>query len=131
MVETFGRRGGGSGGGSGGGGGGGTTLSHMSNYDAGVSSAEVFRVELGANEILVVSRAEIRARGGGTPDGVSFDFYDTTAGEILVSTDGRETGNGDELARSTAGAVVVGRLTNQSGSAQDLAPNYDVHITAP
>jgi len=99
----------------------------MTEWEAGLSNEEIWRIDLQAGETLVVERIEFRQKGGGSSSSASIDVRDTTAG----STTGSQNLGGttkDPGSSGTANTVIV-RLNNSTASALNAAPRVIGYIT--
>lgn len=98
--------------------------SHHTRYADGVTDNEITRIGLEDDEKLQITRLEIkRDEGLALDSNFTVDFYDETAGEVLVETSDDEVAGDDPLAESSVGAEVIVRVTNQTGD------TYDASIT--
>jgi hypothetical protein len=97
---------------------------HHTRYADGVTDNEITRIGLEDDEKLQITRLEVkRDQGLATDSNFTVDFYDETAGELLVETSDEEIAGDDPLAESSVGAEVIVRVTNQTGD------TYDASIT--
>lgn len=83
-------------------------------WGANVSNEEVHRINLQSGEALTVQRVDTQLKGGGTDSNLSFDVYDNSAGNILMSSSAGSPTTGS--ATSSDGAVVLIRITNNNST---------------
>lgn len=86
-------------------------------WAAGLSNAEIYRIDLNSGETLTLDRVEAQLNGGGTASNLTVEVYDVTAGTVIdsttagsVSTSGGSSGSGN---------VVIVRVSNSTGSQQE------------
>lgn len=97
---------------------------HHTRYATGVTDNEITRIGLENDERLEITRLEIKRDQGLAPDpNFTVDFYDEDDNNVLIETSNELIAGKDPLARSTRGADVLVRVTNQTGV------NYDASIT--
>lgn len=96
------------------------------NYDAGLSNEEIWRISLDTDESLEVHRLETKFKGGGTNTSFTVEIFDTTNGTSLASTSDRTTGN--PVASSSSGVTILVRLTNSTGNSQVASINADMKV---
>lgn len=91
------------------------------NWAAGLSDAEIHRFDLAAGEVFRLRRVEVSLKGGGSAAGLSVDVYDAGAASVI---DSASAGGGPSTTGGTSGAgnVVLVRLSNSTGSAQNASP---------
>lgn len=89
-------------------------------WEAGLSNEEVWRIVLQSGETLVIDRIEFRQKGGGSSTSVDIDVRDTTAATTIGSqTLGGTTKNPGS---SGSGNTVIVRVTNGLTTAVNAAP---------
>lgn len=98
----------------------------MTQYQPGLSSVEIGRTVLQSGESLVVERIEFRQKGGGSSTNASIDVYDATAATAI----GSQTlgGTTKDAGTSGTGNTILFRLSNNTGSAIDAAPQISGRI---
>lgn len=92
---------------------------HHTNYQNGLDNKEVARYTCQSGVYIEVSRLETNFLGGGTDPDFEVELYDESDQSVIVSTSDRVTpNNGSRIGRSTNGATVTLRVTNQTGQGQ-------------
>lgn len=98
-------------------------------YEAGQSNVEVWRLNCQSGEQLEVRRVDLTLAGGGSSTNVSLDLYDVANNTSLVGdTNAGSVTKGSPIATSQAGATIIARLTNSSGSQQDVTATIKANI---
>lgn len=92
---------------------------HHTSYGPALSNSEIARIELQADEKLVVTRLQVELEGGGTDSNFNVDIYDDSEGTLIAETSSLNVAGSDPIGESSAGATVLVRVTNATGSAQD------------
>jgi hypothetical protein len=98
------------------------------NYGTG-TNFEVWRCNLQAGEQLEVRRVDVGLKGGGSDSDVSLDLYDVSNNTSLVSdTVAGNVSRGKPIATSQSGATIIARLTNNTGSNQNITVTVKANI---
>jgi len=95
--------------------------SQHSSWPDGLTDEEIFRVNLAAGEKARITRMELAQKGGGAADAsLELSIAESTDGgsvwtELATTT---SLSTGAPIATSTAGAILIVRMTNNTGAAK-------------
>jgi hypothetical protein len=90
---------------------------------------EVWRLNCQSTEQLEIRRVDVGLKGGGSNSSISLDLYDVANNTSLVSdTNAGNVSRGKPIATSQSGATIIARLTNNTGSNQNITVTVKANI---
>lgn len=92
------------------------------------TTEEIARISLDDDQVLEIGYLEVKMKGGGTNSSFTIDYYDETAGEVIVETSDRYRASGTNNAVSSPGADVIMRYSNETGDVAHVSINEITRI---